>query len=444
MFDESSVTTVERCLGRVAQYNDRLRAMIKVLDDEALLSARRGDEAARRGEALGLLHGWPVAVKDVIDVAGLPTTRGLPDPGSRVAVEDAECVRRLREAGAIILGKTNLDPVAFAGTGDNPTFGRCSNPWNPDYSSGGSSGGSAVAVAAGMCRASLGTDSGGSVLIPAAFNGVTGLRPTVGRIPLAGVFGGLHFTVVGLFAKSAIEVAQVLAATGGYLPDDPLSSKDFGAFDLFVSHAGEPSFSVGVPHNFFFDSLNDEIRASISQAIDVLVRAGGNVVSVELPGAERAHEAFEHIHYADIAALCACEIADQPDQFPSEMLGRLVQGQRTLATTYSDALRWLAGWRRTVELALDRVDVIVSPVLPVEVPRHAESSATQHQSITEFTFAWVMAPVTVLSVPCGFHESGLPVGMLLISRMGSESLLLRLGASYQAATDWHLRMPPMV
>jgi len=268
----------------------------------------------------------------------------------------------------------------------------------------------------------------------------------MGRVPLAGVFGGLNFTVVGIFSRSAVDTARILSTVGMNSSRDRLAGLGHGTVSSDEHRFSTRRLRVGVPSGFFFDSVDDDVRQTIEEAIEIIIGRHGRRVRVDLPGAEQTHEVFERIHYPDVAEACADDIDRRPEQFRPDVLQRLLQGRSETATSYSAALRWLAGWRDVVRAAFDTADVIATPVTPVKVPRRAVSgtAASQHRSVTALTHAWAMAPVAAMSVPCGFDSNGLPVGLLLVAAADADERLLDVGAAYQTLTDWHLREPRML
>lgn len=434
---------VEDCLERIATKDGPLRAVITAMDEQARAAADRCDEATARGEWLGLLHGMPIALKDNIDTAGVRTTSGSDFFSDRVPAEDAPVVERLKKAGAIIVAKTNLAEFAFGATSQNPHHGLCRNVWDTDRIPGGSSGGSAVAVGAGMAVGALGTDTGGSVRVPASLNGVTGIRPTTGRVSNRAVTKvSLAFDTVGPMARRAVDVARQLAAMEGYDRLDASSVNRAGDDILGQLDRGLEGVRVGVPTTFFFDDVEPSMAEAIRSAIRVLEEQGATIVDVAVPGAEDAQHQMTKMLYPDAAAFHQERMRTSPERFGEDVLRRLKIGLDTTALEYAEAMVWRQQWRRTVDLAFDDVDLIVTPTVPGPPPpaEGAEMIATT-KMLTSLTYAWAMADIPAVSVPCGFDRLGLPVGLQIAGPSGADGRALGAAAAYQRVTDFHLSEP---
>lgn len=442
----TALAQVEQCLAQMDALDATLHVVITRVDEQARAEAVRCDRAAARGEWLGPLHGMPVALKDNIDTAGVRTTSGSAFFADRVPERDAEVVRRLKAAGAVIVAKVNLAEFAFGGTSQNPHFGPCRNPWDPARIPGGSSGGSGAAVAAGMCVGSLGTDTGGSIRIPASLNGVVGLRPTIGRVSNAGTTPvSLFFDTVGPLARRVVDVARLFAAMAACDPSDPSSRPHLRQDVLNRLHEPIAGVRIGVPEVFFFEDIEPDIEASVRAALEVLQKLGAELVAVTLPEAERAQGLMTKILYPDAAAFHRDRITTEPDRFGEDVLRRLSIGVNTSGMDYADAALWRLRWQRRVDQLFDQVDLVAHPTVPFAAPvaEGAEMIATT-TSLTRLTYAWSMADVPCMSIPCGFDAAGLPVGLHLAAARWNDALLFPIGAAYQRETDWHLRTPPGV
>jgi aspartyl-tRNA(Asn)/glutamyl-tRNA(Gln) amidotransferase subunit A len=444
---DSSEAAVRAAIGQMDRLDDTLRAVITRLDEDALERARRCDEARARGESFGPLHGWTLALKDNIDTAGVRTTSGSRFFEDRVPDADAFVADRLRHAGAVLVSKVNLAEFALGATTHNDRWGTCRNAWDPERIPGGSSGGSAVAVAAGMARVSLGTDTGGSVRLPAAVNGLVGIRPTLGRISNGGVTPiSAAFDTVGPLARTAEDVARVFAVIDGYDAADPtsvaherLSVQD----ELDRPLAG---LRVGIPSRFFFEELEPAVEKLVREFVRVLETLGCRLVDVDLRDADEAQRHMFSILYPDAAAFHADRIEANPGLFGPEVLDRLRLGEGVDARTMSASLSWRRLWQRRVEQVFDDVDVIVTPAMPGDVPQVQSGGmiATTH-NITRFTYPWAMFTGPSLAVPCGFHEeSGLPVGAHLTGRPWHDHTILRTAHQYQQVTAFHRGVSPLV
>ena len=443
----SSVALTETCLSNIKLHNDAVNALITVTEDEALRAAEAADRAAAEGRWLGLLHGLPMVIKDCIQTAGIRTTIGALFDQDFVPNQDAEVVRRLRAAGAVLVGKANLHGLVFGITRTNPIVGQCRNPWNLDRIPGGSSGGSGVAVAAAMSIGALGTDTGGSVRIPASMNGIAGLRPTHGHISLCGItpVSSAHDTV-GPMAYRVEDVARMFAVLAGYDSQDPFCRDRPLENFLPTLDRGIEGVRVGIPTNFYYENIDAEVRDAVLRGADVLKALGAEIRDIRLNGAEELHQWRVVLFTSDICVVHGERLQREPHLFSDQVRTRMRRGLSFTSLDYARAMhaKWL--WQRTMRKAFEQVDVILIPTLPTEVPA-IEPWDDQHQltsEVTRFTYGGTLAGTPGLSLPCGFTSSGLPIGMLLEARPGAEPLLLRAGCAYQSQTDWHVKRPPLL
>lgn len=432
-------------LDRIARLNPVYRAMAALDEDAALAAARAADIALEAGAPTGLLHGMTVAVKDNIDTAGLRTACG-----SRLFVDhlpnaDATAVDRLRRAGAIIVGKASMMELAFGVRGTDAVAGQCRNPWSPDHVPGGASGGSAAAVALDFCTAALGTDTGGSVRVPAAFCGVTGLRPTHGRISNKGCLPvSVTFDTIGPMARHVEEVARLFCVLAAYDDGDPLSQDHPVDAGLLLPEENVAGLRIGVPGNFYFEDIDPEVEAAVRQAVRRFADAGATIVPVRVPGAEIAHAYATDIILSDVCALHARALDEKRALFSDQVYERMIKGRLRSGTDYAVAMRFREDWRRSLRRLFAEVDLLLTPTSPhpappVVDPDHLED-ATRHA--TRFTYGGGLAGIPGLSLPCGMTAAGLPIGMLLEAAWCNEGQLLRAGAAWQSWTDWHrLRAP---
>lgn len=437
-----AVEALEGYLKRIGALDDRVRSYVTVSAELALAQARAADEALAGGRTLGPLHGLPVALKDNIDTAGIRTTVGSAFFAERVPRHDAEVVRRLRQAGAVLIGKTALHEFAYGATSQNPHHGHCRNPWDVDRIPGGSSGGSGVAVAAELCAGALGTDTGGSVRIPAALNGVSGLRPTTGRISIRGVFPiTWTFDTVGPLARSVDDVALLFSVLAGFDRGDPLSV-DAPAVGLPLEQ-GVAGLRIGVPGAFFFDELDSGLAETVHAAAEVLARAGALVETIELPGVERTVETTTRLIWAEAYAIHRARLEAEPERFGEDLRRRITLGEQVTGADYAECRQWAREWRRLLEGVFEQIDLVLTPVSCIRAPLAAECETIETtRRLTRLTYAWSLAGIPALAVPCGFAD-GLPVGLQLAAAPFGEATLLRAGAAYQRETDWHLRVPPL-
>jgi aspartyl-tRNA(Asn)/glutamyl-tRNA(Gln) amidotransferase subunit A len=438
----SAVGATEAYLERIELLDRAIGAFVTVDAEAALEQAQAADDALAAGRTLGPLHGLPVALKDNIDTAGLRTTVGAAFFADRVPDADAEVTRRLRLAGAVVLGKVVLHELAYGATTQNEHFGPCRNPWDHERIPGGSSGGSGAAVAAGLCAAALGTDTGGSVRIPAALNGVSGLRPTAGLVSIRGVYP-ITWTLdtVGPIAHAVSDLAALLDVLAGYDPADT-QSRDLpytpavDALDL-----GVEGMRVGIPSTFYFEDVDDGIVQLVRAAAEVLASLGAVVEEIELPGAAAALAAAKMMIQAEAFAIHRERLREQPERFGADVRKRLERGKSITGAGYAEQRERARVWRRTVENAFERVDLVLSPVTGTVAPPAGGEMIETTERLVRLTYGWSLAGIPALAVPCGFSEAGLPVGMQLAAPRLGEADLVRAGAAYQRETNWHLCEP---
>jgi aspartyl-tRNA(Asn)/glutamyl-tRNA(Gln) amidotransferase subunit A len=445
MILRSSLDRAEECLDTIARSEARLRAFISVMADDARERARELDARIDSGDAVGPLAGRVIAVKDNIDTAGERTTLGSRFHAERIPNDDAEVVRRLRRAGAVVIGKTNLHELAFGATTQNPHYGACRNPWDPETIPGGSSGGSAVAVAADMCDAALGTDTGGSVRIPAALTGIVGLRPTVGRVSNRGVDPvSPQIDTVGPMARTVVEAARLYEAIAGYDPDDELSVDRPVESWCNALPRGLDGLRIGLPGSGFFDGIDPEVAAAADRAANTLADLGAELCTLDIDEAHDLHTRLELLVPTHVAARNRERLTNAPETFGADVRERMSLGLRTTGTDHADWLRLIERWCLRVRRLFEAVDVILTPTVGIPAPKASAASDMIGTTglLTRLTFVWSYAGVPALSVPCGFTSATLPVGVQLIGPHWSEARLLAIGAAYQAATDFHHRRPP--
>lgn len=437
--------TLERHLAAIEAQDARLRAFITVAPDMARRDAVRVDQALAAGRAPGALGGCVVSIKDNIDVAGLPTTRGSAARFRTQPTVDATVCARLRAADALIIGKVNLHEFAFGGTTQNPHHGPCRNPWDRERIPGGSSGGSGASVAAGMCAASLGSDTGGSIRIPAALNGVVGLRPTVGRVPNTGSTPvSPRFDTIGPLAREVSTVAAVLEAIAGHDPADVISvARPVDSFLAAVGR-GVRGLRIGLPRSFFFDDLHPDLGRCLDEARKLYQSLGVELIEIDLPDAPSIQSVMSPMLLADAADFHRAALEDPASGLGEDIRERLMIGYRATGIDYARAMRIKERWAQVIDDMFRRVDCILTPTVAGPAPLAEQSRAMilATRDLTRFTFVWSFVEVPSLSVPCGFTADGLPLGMQLVGRWWDEARLLALGHAFQKETDYHLRRPP--
>jgi aspartyl-tRNA(Asn)/glutamyl-tRNA(Gln) amidotransferase subunit A len=448
--ETSSLELTRAYLERIDRLNPRLEAYITVTADLALQQARQADDEMAKGTYRSPLHGVPLGIKDLFDVEGVPTTFGSRILRDNVADQDAALVARLKQAGAVILGKHNLHEFAFGITSENPHFGAVRNPWDTDRVPGGSSGGTASAVAAGLCAAGIGSDTGASIRAPASFCGIVGLKPTYGRVSRVGAFPlAWSLDHAGPMTRSVADCALVLQAIAGYDPRDP-GSADVPVPD-FSQHldAGIAGLRVGVPREYFFDMVEPDVDRLVREAIRVLAGLGAEVAEVSLPHVGHAQVAGNVIMSTEAAAWHSAWLRERPDDYGADVLARIRGGQLVRAVDYLASQQMRTLIQADFRQAFAQVDVVVAPSVPLVAPpigRTFEAGGPLNvppRSIANrTTVPGNLTGMPAISVPCGFSD-GLPVGLQLMAAAFAEPLLLRTAAAYEAATTFRLQRPPL-
>jgi len=425
----SPVDLTQACLERIETYNPELNAFITVTKDEAIETARTMEVEQHQGKWRGPLHGIPIALKDNIDTAGIRTTAASELFKYRVPTEDAEVVRRLKNAGAILLGKTNLHEFAYGGTSSVSYFGPVHNPWALDKIPGGSSGGSAAATAAALCFGSLGTDTGGSIRIPACYCGIVGFKPTYGRVSNRGVVP-LSWTLdhVGPLCKTVQDAALMLGVIAGYDELDPASADtpvpDYGsAFKTPLS-----KLRLGMPRAPFFDAVDPEIANAVSAAVEVLGKLASTVGEISLPSLGIPLDEI----YTRVRGVEAYTYRQ-----------RMIENALAVKTTaYAEARRQVTVLRRAIQKTFTSVDLLITPTLPttpVAIAQGANPTAVSIRNTSPFNVLGLPA----ISLPCGFTTAGLPIGLQIVGAPFAESTVLTLASAYERETEWHKRHPEL-
>lgn len=436
---------VEHNLAEIEAWNGEVNAMM-ALNVEAARDAADGFDAMQAdGRWGGLLHGMTLAIKDNIDTAGIETTCGSKFFKGRVPNSDAPVVSRLKRAGAIIIGKATLHEVAFGVRSHNSVIGQCRNPYDTAYIPGGSSGGSGVAVATGMADAALGTDTGGSIRIPSAICGVTGLRPTLGRVPNTGCLpvSELHDTI-GPMARSAMDVARLFAVMAGYDDSDPISQDRPLENFLPAMDQGIAGKRIGIPRNYYYEDLAPEVAGAVEAALAQFEKLGAVLVEIDLPNAANMLQEAAVIIYSDAAQLHA-ERLNQPEMWGAQTIERMRLALDFTSRDYAGAMRAREHWMRTLKRTFETVDLIAVPTLPQVTPpiEDDRSLFEATKRVAANTYAGAFGALPGLSIPCGASSGGLPIGLLLEGPWWQEPLLLRAGHAYQQVTNWHLRRPEL-
>jgi aspartyl-tRNA(Asn)/glutamyl-tRNA(Gln) amidotransferase subunit A len=446
----SPVELTEAYLERIERLDPSLSSYIRVMPDQARAAARQAEQEIGEGRWRGPLHGVPLGVKDLFDVAGVPTTMGSIILRDNVPEADATVVSRLKAAGAVILGKHNLHEFAFGITSENPHFGAVHNPWSLDRVPGGSSGGTAAAVAAGLCAGGLGSDTGASIRAPASFCGVVGLKPTYGRVSRTGALPlAWSLDHVGPLARSVADCAILLQAIAGYDARDQASATnpvpDFSA-DLERGLAG---LRVGVPREYFFDIVEPDVERLVREAVGTLERLGARVDEVSLPHVRHAQVAGNVIMSSEAAAWHCTWLRERPHDYGPDVLRRIRGGLLVHATEYLHSQQMRALIQQDFAHAFERADVVVSPTVPLVAPPIGRTfepggplNVAPRAVANRTTVPCNLTGMPAISVPCGFAQ-GLPVGLQIMGAAFAEPVVLRVAAAYEAASEWRQRRPTL-
>jgi aspartyl-tRNA(Asn)/glutamyl-tRNA(Gln) amidotransferase subunit A len=436
----SAVELVAQCLDRAEKLQPRVNAFITITRHVALRQARKADLEIRRGEYRGLLHGIPMSLKDLFLTKGIRTTAGSLIFGRFIPSVNAAVVDRLSAAGAVLLGKTGLHEFAFGATNVNPHFGPVRNPWDPDRMSGGSSGGSAAAVVCGLGVYSIGTDTGGSVRIPAAACGCVGIKPTYGLVPTSGVIP-LSTTLdhVGPICRSVRDAAIVLDCLAGK------SGRSGFARSLSPVLRG---MRIGIPKDYFFDRLEKAVRARVVEAALEMERAGARLRDVSVIGMSETAELASDITVAEALAYHRDWLGGKPELYGEDLRTRMQQACGMTAVHYITALQRRREYSARLESALEEVDILLAPTTPVVAPRLATTEVSFGRvredvrvALLRLTRPANLSGLPAITVPCGFSQDVLPVGLQLIGRRWGEQTVLNAALAYETRTPWHGQIP---
>jgi aspartyl-tRNA(Asn)/glutamyl-tRNA(Gln) amidotransferase subunit A len=439
----SPVELTEAMLARIERHDPDLNAYITVTADSARHAARAAEAAIMAGHALGPLHGIPVALKDLYATRGVATTYGSPLFADWVPDFDGAAVERLKRAGAVILGKTNLHELAYGTTSANAHYGPVRNPWRRDHHPGGSSGGSAAAVAAGLAYAAMGSDTGASIRQPAACCGIVGIKPTFGRVSK---FGALPLSWsqdhVGPLTRTVADAALLMQALAGFDPRDPTSVDrpvpDFGA-DL---DKGVRDTRIGVVRGFFFDDCDPEIVGAVDVAIRVLEDQGARIDELELADMDAAYAAGVITIAVEGAAYHAADLRARPELFSDELRAAFQLGSFYQATDYVQAQRLRRHLIDQVGREMAGLDAVVMPTTPIPPTPIAANPPGHAMLRPRNTMPFNALGLPAISVPCGFTTAGLPIGLQIAGHAFAEAMVLRIARAYEHATDWR-RTPPL-
>ena len=451
----SPVELTYECLSRIERLNPKLNAFITVTADSALAAARQAEAEIQHDRSRGPLHGIPIALKDVVDTAGVRTTAASDLFKNRIPTQNAEIVRRLKAAGAVLLGKLNLHEFAYGGSSVISYFGPVHNPWSSGYSPGGSSGGSAAAVATKLCYGAIGSDTGGSVRQPAGYCGIVGLKPTYGRVSTSGVIP-LSWSLdhVGPMTRTVTDAALMLQAIAGYDAQD-VASIDVPVPDYAATiAAATSSLRLGILRAYFYEALHPEIQAAMEAALSVLktlTRTQGDVAPLATNDTySSVMDPYVTILRAEAYAYHKEYISNSPELYQAQTLKRIQAGADVTTSAYIQARRQLEQSRRSISRVFETVDLLITPTACVP-PFAIAALLTETNTIREKellslrnTRPFNMLGLPTISVPCGFTRADLPIGMQITGPPGGEATVLRLAYAYEQATEWRKRKPNLV
>src|SRR3984893_5607288 len=447
----SSHEVTRACLHRIAQWQPRPNAFLSIESEAALKAADEADTALAKGNIRGVLHGVPLAHKDMYYDAGHIVTCGSLIRRDFVAKTTSTALQRLKDAGSIRLGSLQMAEFAYGPTGHNFHHGAVHNPWAFGHITGGSSSGSGSAVAARLTFAALGSDTGGSIRMPAHFCGVTGLKTTYGRISRAGAMPlSQSLDTVGPLARTAEDCALLLGLMAGADPHDPTAAAEPVPDYVGATRGQIKGLTIGVPSAFYVDDLDADVARILDETVAVLKREGATIVQVELPDQRQLTAAAQLVVSVEAAAFHKRWLIERPQDYGPQVLMRLQNGLAIPGVSYLEAMRWRGPALSAHITATAGVDAVIAPVSPIPAPTLAESDVGNSpdaesviQRLTRFTRPINYLGLPALSIPSGFTRSGLPVGMQLIGRSFDEAALLRIGAAFQRVTDFHARVPKL-
>jgi aspartyl-tRNA(Asn)/glutamyl-tRNA(Gln) amidotransferase subunit A len=438
----SPVELTQACLGRIEQFNPRLNAFITITGDSALAEARAAEAEIQKGKWRGPLHGIPIALKDLFDTAGVRTTAASGVFKDRIPMEDAEVVRRLKAAGAVLLGKLNMHEFAYGGSTVISFFGPVHNPWSLEHIAGGSSAGSGAAVAAGLCYGALGSDTGGSIRQPSAYCGIAGIKPTYGRVSTRGVIPlSWLYDHVGPMTRTVADSVTMLQSLAGYDAEEATSSNvpvpDYAAQ---VRQTGP--LRVGIPRAYFYEKLDAEVESALNSAITVIQKLASSVRDVDTPASNDTT-----ILRAEAYAYHADNIKKNAELYQPETLRRIRSAEDVTTVAYIQARRQVDQYRRTITKTFESVDLLITPTTPVppftiaELLGDANNLRTKEILMLRNTRPFNILGLPTISVPCGFSKAGLPIGMQITGGPWEEAKVFKLAEAYEQQTEWHRRHP---
>ena len=431
----------EACFNQINRLNPTLNAYITIIHPNASMEAQL--RPINTAPLYRALRGIPVAIKDLFDVEGIRTTAGSKFFANHIADQDAFVVEKLKQSGALINGKTNTHEIALGITGNNPHFGTARNPWNTERIPGGSSSGSAIAVATGMAITALGTDTGGSIRIPASLCGIVGFKPTRGRVSTRGVFPlSWNLDHVGPLTKCVKDAAIMMQVISAFDPIDPFSIKMLTGDYLGHLIDDMEGRKIAIGSGEFIESADPEVLNAIREAAKVFESMGCKVEKVNVDWMREAALANKTMTQSDGAAVHRDRLKEHPEMFGDDIRRRLEDGAKTTSTEYILARRTQSEVQKRCELFFESYDFLIIPTTPIAAPTiEGHDAVEQAGRLTRFTAPFNLTGLPALSIPCGFTSEGLPIGMQIVARAWTDAKVLNAGYAYEQATKWHTQFP---
>lgn len=437
-------------LDRIEALDPTINAYITITAERALNDARQLSNEMFEAKSRGPLHGIPIGLKDLYETAGIRTTGGSKIHENHIPQIDCTVAKKLRNAGTVLLGKLNTHEYAYGVTTNNPHYGATRNPWNLDHIPGGSSGGSGAAIAAGLATATMGTDTGGSVRMPASLCGAVGLKATYGRVSKAGVMPLSYlFDHAGPITRSVADAGLILNAISGYDPLDPSSVRTPVADYSVKSTQDLRGLRIGVPRGYFFDQLDTEVAVAIDNAIASLSALGADVINIDISGMDEAVASLSAVGLAEAQEIHANALRDRAEDFGADVQ-QILSLPSPDSTNVIQALRTRDASAIAIAQAFEKVDLLVTPSTPIVAAKIGQESVSYGTVVEPIMMAMIRctAPFNVsghpaLSLPCGFTSLGLPIGLQIVGQMFDEVTVLRAGNAYEQAAQWYKRTPQL-
>jgi aspartyl-tRNA(Asn)/glutamyl-tRNA(Gln) amidotransferase subunit A len=432
-------------LDKIEKLDPRLNSFITITADIALQKAKEAEVEIQQGKIRGPLHGIPMALKDLCDTRGVRTTAGSKFFAGNTPERDAEVVRKLTAAGMVLLGKLNMHEIALGVTNENIHYGDCNNPWDLRRITGGSSGGSGAALAAGLCLGSLGSDTGGSIRIPASLCGVVGLKPTFGRVSKRGVTPlSWNLDHVGPMARQVKDVALLLQVIAAYDPEDPYAINIPTGEYISQLAGGVDGWRIALASGQFFDKADGGVLELVQAAADVFETLGASVIPIDIPHMREAALANGLMTTSDAAVFHRQRLKSHPEDFGTDVLQRLRAGAANTSEEYILARRTQRLMRFQFEKFFESYDILLTPATPFTAPlRGSEDAIKRARQLTRFTAPFNLTGLPAISLPCGFDRTGMPVGLQIVAAPWAEAQVLRAANAYEMVTTWHLSRPKL-